>query len=127
VIDSADINGWNDDKAVLVLQEKTDGTYVVVDVEHGNDFFIAGAITALDNQYDTLQIVEASANNITLVDGQFITVGGTVYKVDEDAIVLRSYDNGVTINASDVASMMASDTAAFVYENAVIQFIIFKR
>jgi hypothetical protein len=126
-VDSSDLNGWNDDKAVLVLQKRTNGQYIVVDVEHGNDFFTAGALTALDDHYTDLTVVSATDNNLTLVNGQFLTLNGTVYKVADNALIYRSYNDGGTINVSEIGDLTASDTATFVHDSGIIQMLIYKR
>lgn len=124
---SSDLNGWYDGKTFLVLQMKSDGTYVVVDVATGDDFFLAGGLITLDDHYTDVVSVDAFAGNLTVINGTFLTIGGTVYKLASNTMIYRSLDDGATINSASANELQVTDTVTFVHLNGVIQLMIFKR
>lgn len=127
VLNSTDLNGWYDGKTVLILQIKSNGEYIVTDVASGDDFFIAGSLSTLDDHYTDIQAVDAFSQNIGLINGDFITIDGIVYKLADNALVYRSFNNGSSIVETDIGIMSSGDTAAFIHNKGMIELIIFKK
>lgn len=127
VVDDAasKINGWTTSKDVLVLQKQSNGEYAVIDRAAGNNFATDGALAAITTNTDWA-VVDGVV--VADVDGEFVTIGATTYKVAENALVYRStYPEDTTITASDVSAMVAGDHASFVHEDGVIYLLFYYR